>query len=146
MNKPTWEVWIFRISVIFLALTGLGQMPIFKRYYLADIPGLGWLADFYFLHWLHYLLAIIFLYILFSWVVRKAALIRNGRFSLGMMDWFVAVVLALIVITGMMRVIKNYPSMLLTPMEALAADIVHLAAVMLFGILSLVKVFILGKN
>ena len=35
--------WFYLISVFFLALSGFGQMPIFKRYYIADIPGLGWL-------------------------------------------------------------------------------------------------------
>jgi len=35
--------WFYLITVIFLVLSGFGQMPIFKRYYIADIPGLGWL-------------------------------------------------------------------------------------------------------
>ena len=38
----------------FLTLSGFGQMPIFKRYYIADIPGLGWLAKFYITHYIHY--------------------------------------------------------------------------------------------
>ena len=37
--------YFFLATVFFLTLTGFGQMPIFKRYYIADIPGLGWLAD-----------------------------------------------------------------------------------------------------
>ena len=36
--------WFYLTTVFFLTLTGFGQMPIFKRYYIADIPGLGWLV------------------------------------------------------------------------------------------------------
>ena len=41
--------------VFMMALTGFGQMPIFKRYYIADIPGLGWLAAYWVTHYIHYL-------------------------------------------------------------------------------------------
>jgi len=37
-----------------MALSGFGQMPIFKRYYIADLTGLGWLAQFYVTHYFHY--------------------------------------------------------------------------------------------
>src|SRR5210317_38865 len=53
--------WFYLITVIFLVLSGFGQMPIFKRYYIADIPGLGWLAEFFITHYIHYLAAILFL-------------------------------------------------------------------------------------
>jgi len=33
--------WIYLTTTFLLVLTGFGQMPIFKRYYIADIPGLG---------------------------------------------------------------------------------------------------------
>lgn len=46
------RVW-FGIMLL-MTVTGMGQMPIFKRYYIADIPGLGWLADPYTVHWVHY--------------------------------------------------------------------------------------------
>ncbi|MCP4020290.1 MAG: hypothetical protein GY729_00480, partial [Desulfobacteraceae bacterium] len=47
------------ITIFFITLTGFAQMPIFKRYYIADIPGLGWLAKFYVNHSLHYIFAAI---------------------------------------------------------------------------------------
>lgn len=53
--------YAYGISVLLLALTGFGQMPVFKRYYIADIPGLGWLARFYITHAIHYITAAIFL-------------------------------------------------------------------------------------
>ena len=53
--------WIYLTTTFFLVLTGFGQMPIFKRYYIADIPGLGWLAEFFVTHYIHYLGAIVLL-------------------------------------------------------------------------------------
>ena len=52
--------YLYLISLFFLVLTGFGQMPVFKRYYIADIPGLGWLAQFFVTHYMHYLFAILF--------------------------------------------------------------------------------------
>lgn len=50
--------YAYGLTLFLLALTGFAQMPIFKRYYIADIPGFGWLAEFYTTHFLHYLGAI----------------------------------------------------------------------------------------
>ena len=47
--------YFYLLTVLLLTLTGFGQMPIFKRYYIADIPGFGWLAQFYVTHYIHYL-------------------------------------------------------------------------------------------
>ncbi len=68
--------WFYLLTVFFLALSGFGQMPIFKRYYIADIPGLAWLAEFFVTHYIHYLAAILFLaftaYMIIDYLVVKA--------------------------------------------------------------------------
>ena len=53
--------YVYLITVFFLTLSGFGQMPIFKRYYIADIPGFGWLTQFFVTHYIHYLGAILIL-------------------------------------------------------------------------------------
>src|SRR5210317_50495 len=67
--------YVYLITVFLLTLTGFGQMPIFKRYYIADIPGLGWLAQFFVTHYIHYLSAILFLafaaYLVLDYLVLK---------------------------------------------------------------------------
>jgi hypothetical protein len=67
--------WFYLMVIFFLTLTGFGQMPIFKRYYIADIPGLGWLAQFFVTHYIHYLAAILFLafaaYIVLDYLILK---------------------------------------------------------------------------
>lgn len=55
------EHWTVAISGIALLFTGIGELPLYKRYYFVlNIPGLGWAGD-YFIHLkLHYLFAIFF--------------------------------------------------------------------------------------
>ncbi len=36
--------YIYVIILIFITVSGFAQMPVFKRYYIADIPGFSWLA------------------------------------------------------------------------------------------------------
>jgi hypothetical protein len=45
MNLFTRGLYLFTIfGVLF---TGFGNMPLYRRYYIADLPGLGWTGDFY---------------------------------------------------------------------------------------------------
>ena len=56
------EHWTLALSGIMLLFTGIGELPLFKRYYfILNIPGLGWAGD-YFKHLtLHYIFAIFFI-------------------------------------------------------------------------------------
>ncbi len=71
---------IYLMTLFGLVLSGFAQMPIFKRYYIADIPGLGWLAQFYVTHLIHYLAAIIFIgisaYLLVDYLMVRRKQIR----------------------------------------------------------------------
>ena len=58
-NKKTAIWYLYLVSAIMLAFTGFGQMPLYKRYYIADIPGMAWSADFYITHLLHYIFSIL---------------------------------------------------------------------------------------
>jgi hypothetical protein len=71
--------WIYLTTTFFLVLTGFGQMPIFKRYYIADIPGLGWLAEFFVTHYIHYLGAIVLLALIAYLAADYLILKRNSR-------------------------------------------------------------------
>lgn len=55
------EHWTLAISGILLLFTGIGELPLYKRYYfILQIPGLGWAGD-YFIHLkLHYVFATFF--------------------------------------------------------------------------------------
>jgi hypothetical protein len=45
--------WLYVLLLIMMGFAGFEQMPIFKRYYISDIPALGWSSDFYFTHAIH---------------------------------------------------------------------------------------------
>ena len=133
--KPLYLILLFTMG-----LTGFGQMPIFKRYYIADIPGFGWLAQYYTTHYIHYIGAIaLFVFFVYAAVVYWGLL--RQRFQLTWAAYIRIALLALIAITGIFRVLKNLPDVVFSPLFTMVIDISHLAFMMflmLFGILFMV--------
>jgi len=123
---------VFRLTVFALAFTGFAQMPIFARYYLADVPGFAWTADYYFNHVAHYILAIVLLAIL-GW--RLPRLLQRSTWS--SMDVAVGLCWIAIVLTGMVRVMKNQPESYFSPTLVMWVDWGHLFFVMLLAPLAL---------
>ena len=128
--------WFYLLTIFFLVLSGFGQMPIFKRYYVADIPGLGWLAEFFVTHYIHYLGAIVFLafagYIVIDYLVlaRKSRKLTANGFVRG-------VLLAGILASGIFLVIRNLAGSNLSADFIIFLDICHLGLVMAFLFVSL---------
>jgi hypothetical protein len=120
-----------------MGLTGFGQMPIFKRYYIADIPGLGWLADFYATHYIHYLGAILLIGFFVYAAVVYFGLMRKW-FRLSWAAYVRIVLLALIVITGIFRVLKNLPDVVFSPFFTMMIDISHLLFMMFLMIVGII--------
>ena len=106
-------------------------MPVFKRYYLADIPGFGWTADFYLTHYIHYLGAV-FLIGLFSFYAADFFLISRKKFKLSFASYLRILLLAAIVLTGIFRVLKNMPDILFSPNFTLLIDTTHLGFALIF--------------
>ncbi|MCL6477162.1 MAG: cytochrome b/b6 domain-containing protein [Peptococcaceae bacterium] len=61
--------WSIAVSTIVLIFSGFGQMPMYKRYRVADFPGLGWSADYSVTVVIHYIAAILFLAAVFYHIV-----------------------------------------------------------------------------
>lgn len=122
---------IYLVTLIIMIFTGFGQMPVFKRYYLADIPGFGWTADYYLTHYIHYLGAI-FLIGLFSFLILDFFLIGRKEYRLSLASYFRLFFLAAIVLTGIFRVLKNLPHILFLPGFTLFIDTAHLGFTMIF--------------
>jgi hypothetical protein len=122
---------VFRAVVIALLFTGFAQMPIFARYYLADVPGFAWTADYYLNHVLHYSLAIVLLVFL-GW---RLPLVLRGPWAAS------GIVLGLcwagVVLTGLIRVMKNQPDAYFSPNLVMWVDWAHLGLVILLGVVSL---------
>ena len=54
------EHWAIALSGLILLVTGIFELPVGKRYYIVNVPGLGWSADFITSLYLHYAAAVVF--------------------------------------------------------------------------------------
>ncbi|MBW2655196.1 MAG: hypothetical protein JRC91_09780 [Deltaproteobacteria bacterium] len=128
--------YIYVLTLFFITLSGFGQMPIFKRYYIADIPGLGWLAQFYVTHIIHYaaasVLIALVLYILFDFIFNGSGLNRiTGS------GYLKIVILAGLIVSGGLMVFKNLPGVYYGHTTIIVLDLVHLSLCMMLLCVSL---------
>ena len=123
-KKKTMARYIYLLSVFFLTLTGLGQMPIFKRYYIADIPGFGWLGQFYVTHYMHYLFAILLIAII-TYMAVEYLLDGRKKIKITTSGYVRAGILLLLVITGGLLVIRNLAASTFVPGLIIFLDIAH---------------------
>jgi hypothetical protein len=122
---------LYRLAVAALAVSGIAQMPIFKRYYIADIPGLGWTADYFFTHRLHYAAAAVLLF----WLARRIVLSGTASIGAGRLA-----LLGALIATGVPRMLKNLPDVSFSPTATMLIEWTHLGAAMALGIAALVMV------
>lgn len=126
---PRWQKRLLLLAALGLALTGMGQMPIFSRYYIADLPGLHWLGDFEITAALHLALAAVLLFLLAAfaatWV--KADGVRPRLTSAG---WQRVVIYGALALTGIVRVLQNGSAPLVGPMQVRYLDWTHLGLAM----------------
>lgn len=55
--------WATALSIFLLILTGFGQMPLYNRYNVTKLPGAQWLGDYFSTIHLHYLGAILLIFV-----------------------------------------------------------------------------------
>jgi hypothetical protein len=126
---------IFRVNMLFLALSGVGHMPIFKRYYIADIPGFGWLAEFHITLTIHYLTAALFLSMV-AWIATTrllskpvASLTPSARMKIGLYMAIIA--------SGGLLLVKNLKGIYLPATTITATDLIHLIGAVTLGVTAL---------
>lgn len=122
---------VFSLTLFLSALTGFAQMPIFKRYYIADLPGLGWLAQFYVTYTLHYISAIAFITVA-AYVVANHWLIRRHRVRVSAAGAVRAAMLAWILLSGILLVFRNLPGYRYSPEVIVFLNFGHLGMVVLY--------------
>jgi hypothetical protein len=123
--------YVYLITVALLTLTGFGQMPIFNRYYIADIPGLGWLAQFYVTHYIHYLAAS-FILALVAYLIIDYLILQKKHLRLTASGYVRGAILAGILVSGILLVIRNLSGNRLAPQFIIFLDLAHLGLVMSF--------------
>jgi formate dehydrogenase iron-sulfur subunit len=136
--------WAYVALVALLAVTGIMQMPIASRYRIVAVPGLGWLGDFWLTHKLHYLGAIGLL-LLTGYVVTVWTLKWRREHGLSALGWTRAGVLALLIATGAVRVLKNLPGVNFSPDPVMLVDWAHLGLALLLGGLALARLAFKGS-
>ena len=124
-------------TVFILTLSGFAQMPIFKRYYIADIPGLGWLAEFYVTHYMHYIGAALLIG-LAAYMLVDYLLVQRKFFRLTRTGILRALLLAWLIVTGGLLVIRNFPGPHYSAGWIIALDVVHLGLVVVLLAVSLI--------
>jgi hypothetical protein len=123
-----------------MAVTGFAQMPIFKRYYIADIPGMAWTADYYFTHYLHYIGASLLL-ALIAYVAFDFLLSERKLYQLTFSAYLRILLLGGIVVTGVFRVLKNLPDVVFSPGFTLFIDVAHLGFMVMYAVLAFIFAF-----
>jgi hypothetical protein len=121
--------FIKRLSILLItimALTGAGQMPIFKRYYIADIPGLGWTGDYYITHVIHYSGAVM-LIALAVYLSAEYYLKHRSSLSLSKAGWVRVIVLAGLFLSGILKVISNLKGVYFVRTTLISLDLIHTA-------------------
>ena len=123
--------FLFGLTLFLSALTGFAQMPIFKRYYIADIPGLGWLAQFYVTYTLHYISAIAFIAIA-AYIITDFLVARRSNLRVTLWGWIRGAMLAWILASGVLLVFRNLPGYRYAPDVIVFLNFSHLGMVVIF--------------
>jgi copper ion binding protein len=156
------EHWLLAISGLLLIFSGFGELPMYKRYMLTQIPGLGWAGDFFINLKIHYLAGIVFVSIMVfhalyhGWLghrglmPRKADIGASCRTILCMLGFgeepksdkylpeqrvayaYLGGVGLILVLTGAVKVIKNLPGVYLSPALITSMTLAHTFATIFF--------------
>ena len=136
--------YLYRVTIFFLVLTGFGNMPIFKRYYIADVPGLGWLAEYYVTLYIHYLFAILLIGII-SYIIIEYLVTQRNKIKIALSGYIRGSVIAGLLITGVLLVIRNHEVSGFAPGFIIFLYLCHLTLVMVLLMAGLVSVIFKKK-
>ncbi len=156
------EHWVLAISSFVLIFSGFGELPMYKRFMVTEIPGLGWAGDFTLHLKIHYWAAMVFVSVMVFHVLyhgplgHRGLLPRKGdlkaslltllsMFGLGkepksdkylpeqrLAYAYLGGVGLILVLTGMVKVIKNLPGVFLPPKLITAMTLTHTFATIFF--------------
>lgn len=135
--------YLYLVSAVMLAFTGFGQMPLYKRYYIADIPGMAWSADFYITHLLHYIFSIL-LFGIVGYVVVNHLLTGRRRVALTTSGFVRSVIIAGLMVSGLLLVTYNFSGVALPMWAAITLLFTHMGFAMALIVTGLIT--IIGKK
>jgi len=133
------------ILMILMTISGFGQMPIFKRYYVADLPGLGWTANFIITHYLHYFGAIL-LISLFSYQITLFFITKEKISNLSFASLIKIFILIFLLGSGFLKIIINLKGGVAPAPFIFSLDLIHTGFTFLFIFYALFTKISLKKN
>jgi len=172
------EHWILAISGLLLIFSGFGELPMYKRFMVTQIPGLSWAGDFFIHLKIHYLAGIVFVSVMVfhavyhGWLGHQGLLPKKGdvkasiKTILAMFGFgeepkshkylpeqrlayaYLGGVGLLLVLTGVVKVIKNLPGVYLPPTLITTMTLTHTFATVFFllGVLAHLAALIFKVN
>jgi copper ion binding protein len=156
------EHWLLAISGLLLIFSGFGELPMYKRYMVTQIPGLSWAGDFFINLKIHYLAGIVFVSIMVfhalyhGWLGHQGLIPRRGDVRVSLITIlsmfgfgeepkshkylpeqrlayaYLGGVGLILVLTGMVKVIKNLPGVYLSPAFVTSMTLSHTFATIFF--------------
>lgn len=132
--------WLYGIAIGVALFSGMGQMPLYKRYYLTDIPGMAWANNFFTLSDMHYLAAALLLGLL-AWRLALDGRGAGGVWSWGPRSWWGWSLLGLLAASGGAKALFNY-GVFIPPTLFMIITLIHMGSAMAFmfsGLVSLLR-------
>jgi putative Mn2+ efflux pump MntP len=130
---------LYGAAAVAVLFTGFGNMPLWKRYYVADLPGLGWSGDFFINVNVHIIAGSLLLAIGAYAVAASLMDRRSNAGRLTRSGTLRAVLLAVAIATGILMVVKNLPGIRFSMAALIILNFTHMAAAVLFTIAALVS-------
>ena len=129
-NTQRFTKWLYFIAAGMAIFSGMGQMPIMKRYYISDLPLMGWSQDFFIMSDLHYL-SVALLLALLVWRLSLSRRVIDKGWSWGPHTSWGWTLLALLFISGVFKVARN-AGVFWDPFLIMVLDFIHLGSSMAF--------------
>lgn len=137
--------WLVAVSTFLLIFSGLGQIPLYRRYMVDTLPGLGWTSDFEITLIIHYIAAVVLIFaVVFHLVfhalrrefdifpkkgdVKESIIIIKAMFTgekeppsdkylaeQRLAYVFIGFVLLLAIFTGIFKALQNLPGLAFSP-------------------------------
>lgn len=129
---------LYLLTIFGALFTGFGNMPLYKRYYIADLPGLGWTGDFYTNLYVHLICGAVVMAISIYFALSYLSQVNSTKLS--KTGTIRAAILALALISGVLMAIKNLPAIHFSFKMGMTFNFLHMGMAMLFLIMALVSV------
>ena len=170
--------WTVAVSTFLLILSGMGPMPIYKRYMVDQLPGLGWVSDYSITLLIHYwaatalILAVVYHLVYhglrrdFDILPRRGDVKESARIIMAMLGRgeepdndkylaeqrltyaFIGFSLLLLIVTGVIKVLKNLLQFSFSEGVVFWATTLHNAGLLLIiiGVLAHLGAFLFKDN